>query len=45
MDIGVAVGGNRQLPDAIDALGSPGRFAGGLDGGQQEAYQNADDGD
>ena len=35
----------RDLFDLVRALGAAGRFAGRLDGGQQEGDEHADDGD
>ena len=45
VNIVVVVRGERELPHLIDALCSPSRFAGGLDCGQKQGDEHADDGD
>jgi hypothetical protein len=40
----VAVERYAKLPQIVDALAATGRFAGGLDGWQQERDEDADDG-
>jgi hypothetical protein len=41
----VAVPGEGDLPELVGALGATGRFAGGLDGRQQQGDEHADNGD
>ena len=41
----VGMQGHAELLEVIDALGAPGSFAGGLNGGQQQGDQDADDAD
>ena len=41
----VVVQGQADLLEVVDALGTPGGFAGRLDGGQQQGDQDADDAD
>jgi len=43
MDLMVIVQRNPQLAEVVQALRSPRRLAGGLNGRQQERYQDADD--
>ena len=41
----IVLQGHAQLPEIVLAMGAPGRFAGRLDGRQEQADQDADDGD